>query len=69
MVSLKQELSVLDYFGPLIVFVAFFAIVFVISATCILWFCVDDADGAVLSKVSHKRLPCNLEIASRVFAL
>uniref|UniRef100_A0A915HQI5 Transmembrane protein n=1 Tax=Romanomermis culicivorax TaxID=13658 RepID=A0A915HQI5_ROMCU len=44
MVSLKQELSVLDYFGPLCVFVSFFVIVFLISVTCILWFCVSDVD-------------------------
>lgn len=44
MVSLKQELDIHDYFGPLVVFVVFFVIVFVITMTVILWCCVSDAD-------------------------
>ncbi|VDP02562.1 unnamed protein product [Soboliphyme baturini] len=52
MVSLKQQIDVLDYFGPVCVFISFFAIVFVISVTCILWFCVSDTDDVtVFSKV------------------
>uniref|UniRef100_A0A5S6QTS7 Uncharacterized protein n=1 Tax=Trichuris muris TaxID=70415 RepID=A0A5S6QTS7_TRIMR len=44
MVSLKQELQVLDYFGAICVFISFFVIVLIVSVTCILWFCVGEND-------------------------
>jgi len=51
MVDLKQQLDVLDYFGPLAVFISFFAILFIISVTCILWCCVtENDDSTVFSK-------------------
>uniref|UniRef100_A0A5S6R0Y7 Uncharacterized protein n=1 Tax=Trichuris muris TaxID=70415 RepID=A0A5S6R0Y7_TRIMR len=50
MVYLGQELSVLDYFSPLIVFGTFLTIVFIISATCLLCCCVEDVDSTVFSK-------------------
>uniref|UniRef100_A0A915HVV5 ATP synthase F0 subunit 8 n=1 Tax=Romanomermis culicivorax TaxID=13658 RepID=A0A915HVV5_ROMCU len=56
MVSLKQELSLLDYFGPLVVFVSFFVIVFLISFTCIMWFCISSADEAVV--LQKWNVPC-----------
>lgn len=52
MANLKQQLDVLDYFGPLGVWIAFFAIMFTVSVTCILWCCVTEHDDAtVFSKV------------------
>ncbi|CDW56804.1 hypothetical protein TTRE_0000508601 [Trichuris trichiura] len=52
MVSLKQEVNVADYFGAVIVFCLFFVIIFVISVTCVLWFCIDKNDEAtVIDKV------------------
>lgn len=60
--DLKQDLEVVDYFGPLIVFIAFFLIIFIISATCILWCCISDADDVgVYTKVSEKRILKDLE--------
>ncbi|VDN03602.1 unnamed protein product [Thelazia callipaeda] len=44
MVDLKQQLDVLDYFGPVAVWISFFSIVFIISVTCILWCCVSESD-------------------------
>ncbi|CDW52791.1 hypothetical protein TTRE_0000105301 [Trichuris trichiura] len=52
MVSLKQELQVLDYFGAICVFISFFVIVLIVSVTCILWFCVSENDDmTVFAKV------------------
>ncbi|OUC41308.1 hypothetical protein D917_03468 [Trichinella nativa] len=52
MVSLKQELQVLDYFGAFCVFISFFVIILIISVTCILWFCVSPTDDVtVFAKV------------------
>ncbi|MFH4976050.1 hypothetical protein AB6A40_002759 [Gnathostoma spinigerum] len=51
MVDLKQQLDVLDYFGPVAVWISFFAVVFIISVTCILWCCVSpDDDSTVFAK-------------------
>lgn len=53
MVDLKQQLDVLDYFGPLAVWISFFAIIFIISVTCILWCCVSEKDDStVFAKVN-----------------
>ncbi len=53
MVDLKQQLDVLDYFGPLAVWISFFAIIFIISVTCILWCCVtENDDSTVFAKVA-----------------
>ena len=52
MVDLKQQLDVIDYFGPIAVWISFFAIIFIISVTCILWCCVSDKDDStVFAKV------------------
>ncbi|KFD57837.1 hypothetical protein M514_01070 [Trichuris suis] len=48
MVSLKQEVNVADYFGAVTVFCLFFVIIFVISVTCVLWFCIDKNDEATV---------------------
>uniref|UniRef100_A0A1I7Z258 Protein S-acyltransferase n=1 Tax=Steinernema glaseri TaxID=37863 RepID=A0A1I7Z258_9BILA len=48
MVDLKQQLDVLDYFGPLAVWISFFAIAFIISVTCILWCCVSENDDSTV---------------------
>ncbi|KRX98252.1 Twinkle protein, mitochondrial [Trichinella pseudospiralis] len=48
MVSLKQELQVLDYFGAFCVFISFFVIILIISVTCILWFCVSPTDDVTV---------------------
>lgn len=54
-VNLKQQLDVIDYFGALAVFVIFFAIVFVLACTCILWFCVGEVEKeTVFTKVLLK---------------
>jgi len=52
--SLKQELEVLDYFGPLCVFAAFFIVVFIISITCLLYCCVSDADDMTMMRKWRK---------------
>uniref|UniRef100_A0A5S6Q935 Nematode cuticle collagen N-terminal domain-containing protein n=1 Tax=Trichuris muris TaxID=70415 RepID=A0A5S6Q935_TRIMR len=44
MVSFKQEFAIYDYFAPLIVFFVFFFAVFLISFTCIIWYCVTDTE-------------------------
>ncbi|OZC10923.1 hypothetical protein X798_02067 [Onchocerca flexuosa] len=44
MVDLKQQLDMLDYLGPIAVWISFFSITFIISVTCILWCCVSEAD-------------------------
>ncbi|VDM15915.1 unnamed protein product [Wuchereria bancrofti] len=52
MVDLKQQLDVLDYFGPIAVWISFFSITFIISVTCILWCCVSKTDDkTVFAKV------------------
>uniref|UniRef100_A0A914DEE4 ATP synthase F0 subunit 8 n=1 Tax=Acrobeloides nanus TaxID=290746 RepID=A0A914DEE4_9BILA len=58
MVDLKQQLDVLDYFGPLAVWICFFSIVFIISVTCILWCCVSEKDDStVFAKgIRNKRI-------------
>jgi len=48
MVDLKQQLDVLDYFGPLAVWISFFAIIFIVSVTCILWCCVTENDDSTV---------------------
>lgn len=48
----KQNLDLLDYFGPLAASIVFFSVIFVISVTCILWFCVSEKDDqTVFDKV------------------
>ncbi|VDN25272.1 unnamed protein product [Gongylonema pulchrum] len=44
MADLKQQLDVLDYFGPIAVWISFFSMIFIISVTCILWCCVSETD-------------------------
>ncbi|KAK6113252.1 Uncharacterized protein BM_BM2332 [Brugia malayi] len=44
MVDLKQQLDMLDYLGPIAVWISFFSITFIISVTCILWCCVSETD-------------------------
>uniref|UniRef100_A0A914C873 ATP synthase F0 subunit 8 n=2 Tax=Acrobeloides nanus TaxID=290746 RepID=A0A914C873_9BILA len=61
MVDLKQQLDVLDYFGPLAVWICFFSIVFIISVTCILWCCVSEKDDStVFAKWGMGPRPRNL---------
>uniref|UniRef100_A0A0K0DEZ9 Neuropeptide-like peptide 36 family protein n=1 Tax=Angiostrongylus cantonensis TaxID=6313 RepID=A0A0K0DEZ9_ANGCA len=43
-VDLKQELNVIDYFGAMVVWVMFFTILFIVSATCINWCCIQKHD-------------------------
>ncbi|VDP13458.1 unnamed protein product [Heligmosomoides polygyrus] len=42
--DLKQQLDVVDYFGALVVWVIFFAILFIVSVTCINWCCIQKHD-------------------------
>ncbi|KAE9418981.1 hypothetical protein Angca_008151, partial [Angiostrongylus cantonensis] len=52
-VDLKQELNVIDYFGAMVVWVMFFTILFIVSATCINWCCIQKHDDiTVLEEVS-----------------
>uniref|UniRef100_A0AC34Q3F6 ATP synthase F0 subunit 8 n=1 Tax=Panagrolaimus sp. JU765 TaxID=591449 RepID=A0AC34Q3F6_9BILA len=48
MVNLKQDLDLLDYFGPLAVWICFFSAVFIISVTVILWCCVGAKDDTTV---------------------
>ncbi|KAL1230055.1 hypothetical protein T4A_478 [Trichinella pseudospiralis] len=48
MVNVKQDVNIADYFGFIVVLVTFFVIIFVISTTCILWFCVDKHQEATV---------------------
>uniref|UniRef100_A0A0N5AB02 Uncharacterized protein n=1 Tax=Syphacia muris TaxID=451379 RepID=A0A0N5AB02_9BILA len=58
MVDLKQQLDVIDYFGPIAVWISFFAIIFIISVTCILWCCVsENDDSTVFAKLVLKLAP------------
>ncbi|KAL3075192.1 hypothetical protein niasHS_013415 [Heterodera schachtii] len=40
----KQSFDLIDYFGPLAVWIVFFSVIFVISVTCILWCCISETD-------------------------
>ena len=52
MVSLKQELEPYDYFGFVVVFALYMAVVFIICVTCIMWCCIEEGDDVtVLHKV------------------
>uniref|UniRef100_A0A0R3RMT8 Uncharacterized protein n=1 Tax=Elaeophora elaphi TaxID=1147741 RepID=A0A0R3RMT8_9BILA len=52
MVDLKQQLDMLDYLGPIAVWISFFSVIFIISVTCILWCCVSETDDkTVFAKV------------------
>ncbi|KRX17761.1 Twinkle protein, mitochondrial [Trichinella nelsoni] len=67
MVSLKQELQVLDYFGAFCVFISFFVIILIISVTCILWFCVSPTDDVtVFAKKTILRCQGGTEAAKSV---
>uniref|UniRef100_A0A914H0Y0 ATP synthase F0 subunit 8 n=1 Tax=Globodera rostochiensis TaxID=31243 RepID=A0A914H0Y0_GLORO len=44
----KQSFDLIDYFGPLAVWIVFFSIIFVVSVTCILWCCVSETDDATV---------------------
>jgi len=44
----KQELDMIDYFGPLAAWILFFSIIFIISVTCILWLCVSEKDDSTV---------------------
>ncbi|PAV89350.1 hypothetical protein WR25_05581 [Diploscapter pachys] len=60
MVDLKQQLDVIDYFGAIAVWLCFFATVFIISITCILWCCVTkDDDATVFAKYGFGPQPRN----------
>lgn len=48
MVSLKQELYVIDYLGAPAVFVLYFAIVFVLCVTVIMWCCIEEGDDVTV---------------------
>uniref|UniRef100_A0A914KFN2 Neuropeptide-like protein 36 n=4 Tax=Meloidogyne TaxID=189290 RepID=A0A914KFN2_MELIC len=58
----KQNLDLLDYFGPLAASIVFFSVIFVISVTCILWFCVSEKDDQT---VFDKWGMCNTRRARR----
>lgn len=50
----KQDLDLIDYFGPLAAWIIFFSVVFIVSVTCILWCCVTEKDDTtVFAKVSR----------------
>lgn len=69
---IKQELTPLDYFAPLIVFLCFFVVVLIISVTCILWFCTTEADDvAVFSKVSQffDLVACSFQLLFFLFSV
>uniref|UniRef100_A0A915D9Q7 ATP synthase F0 subunit 8 n=1 Tax=Ditylenchus dipsaci TaxID=166011 RepID=A0A915D9Q7_9BILA len=44
----KQQLDVIDYFGPLAAWIVFFSVTFIISVTCILWCCVTEKDDTTV---------------------
>ncbi|KAL3097087.1 hypothetical protein niasHS_002803 [Heterodera schachtii] len=47
----KQVWEWYDYTGPLVVWIVFFSVIFVISVTCILWCCIKkDDDPTVFAK-------------------
>ncbi|KRY34357.1 hypothetical protein T01_7017 [Trichinella spiralis] len=58
MVNFNQELSMFDYLAPLVAFVAFFGIVFIMLFTCILWLCVSDVERKdAMKKWDHCKVP------------
>jgi hypothetical protein len=66
MVNLKQEIYLIDYFGPLICFVLYAAIVFIICVTCIMWCCIEEGDDVtVLQKVRTFFCPVSEKIRKR----
>uniref|UniRef100_A0A7I4YXA5 FXYD domain-containing ion transport regulator n=1 Tax=Haemonchus contortus TaxID=6289 RepID=A0A7I4YXA5_HAECO len=54
-VDLKQHLDVLDYFGGLAVCCAFFAIIFIISNTCIRLCCISKEEKVTSTPFSQIR--------------
>ncbi|KAI1724356.1 neuropeptide-like peptide 36 [Ditylenchus destructor] len=44
----KQQLDLIDYFGPLAAWIVFFSVTFIISVTCILWCCVTEKDDVTV---------------------